>query len=78
MGYRTCHFSSLGVQGFLAEVAMGTTEIFKCPEKKRAFSVFLKKSVDYSDVAEPSLWSDEISNQFPDSQEFFQDDQQEE
>ena len=31
MGYRTCHFSSLGVQGFLAEVAMGTTEIFKCP-----------------------------------------------
>ena len=37
MGYRTCHFSSLGVQGFLAEVAMGTTEIFKCPSKEGHF-----------------------------------------
>ena len=35
MGYRTCHFSSLDIQGFLAEVAMGTTEIFKCPSISR-------------------------------------------
>ena len=39
MGYRTCHFSSLGVQGFLAEVAMGTTEIFKCPKKSEKISM---------------------------------------
>ena len=46
MGYRTCHFSSLGVQGFLAEVAMGTTEIFKCPIIQRQnYSIRIAETV---------------------------------